>query len=232
MPPLKDSSGNLITEDQEKTELLNLQFQENFSQEDVSSIPFYNCSWPRMSSIKVSEHGILHLLTGLNTSKAAGPDEIYPRILKEVASEIAPVLRCVFQTSLDSGTLPMDWRKAHICPIYKKGDKSATINYRPISLTSIICKLLEHIVCSNLTSHLELNGIITPKQHAFRKHRSCTTQLCTVIHDWCKSFDDGLQTDAFILDFAIFVCGSNLKWIDAFLCHRSQRVIINGAKSE
>ena len=93
MPPLKNSSGRLMTEDRDK-------FQENFSQEDVSSIPFYNCTCPRMPEITVSDHGRLKLLIGLNISKAIGPDEIHPRILKEAASEIAPVLKYIFQKSL------------------------------------------------------------------------------------------------------------------------------------
>ena len=247
MPPLKNESGHLITEDRDKADLLNLQFKQNFSDEDVTCIPFHHRAWPPMPEIIIS--GILQLLNNLETAKAVGPDGIHPRVLKETASEIAPVLKYLFQKSMDTGSLPEDWRTANVCPVYKKGDKSAPINYRPISLTCIICKLMEHIICSNLSSHLELNGILNPKQHAFRRHRSCTTQLCTVIHDWAKSIDAGFQTDVFILDFAkafdsvpherlkakLFHCCVNsntLRWIDAFLCERRQRVVFNGAKSE
>ena len=249
MPPLKNESGHLVTEDRDKAELLNSQFKQNFSLEDDTRIPFYR-AWPSMPDIFVSERGILHLLSKLKTSKAVGPDGIHPQILKEAASEIAPILKCLFQKSLDMGSLPEDWRSANICPIYKKGDKSIPINYRPISLTCIVCKLLEHIICTNLSSHLELNGIITSRQHAFRRHHSCVTQLCTVIHDWTSFIDAGFQTDVFILDFAkafdtvpherlkakLFHYGVNgtdtLRWINAFLCYRRQRVLINGAKSE
>ena len=82
MPPLKNSSEELVTEDRDKAELLNLQFKENFSREDDSHIPFYNCAWPRMPAVIVSEHGMLQLLTGLKTSKAVGTDEIHPRVLR------------------------------------------------------------------------------------------------------------------------------------------------------
>ena len=70
-----------------------------------------------------------------------------------------------------------------------------------MSLTCICCKLLEHIVCSNLLSHFDKNNIITNKQHAFRKNHSCETQLSHVINDWSKSLDDKQQVDIFILDF-------------------------------
>ncbi len=85
----------------------------------------------------------------LNPNKAYGPDEISPRILKELAHEIAPMLSLIFQVSLDSGELPSDWKEASISPIFKKGDRVKASNYRPVSLTCVSCKLLEHIVHSH-----------------------------------------------------------------------------------
>ena len=102
----------------------------------------------------------------------------------------------------DTNSIPEEWTTANICPLYKKADRSIPANYRPVSLTCIlICKLIEHIVCSNIMSHLDNHNIITDRQHAFRKHHSCETQLCNVIHDWAKNIDYGKQTDIFILDF-------------------------------
>ena len=83
----------------------------------------------------------------------------------------------------------------------KKGDRSPACNYRPVSLTCVPCKLLEHIVCSNIMAHLDEHIPLSEKQHAFRKWHSCETQLITVIDDWAKLLDNQGQVDTFILDF-------------------------------
>ena len=89
-----------------------------------------------------------------------------------MAHPLGPALALVFQASLNQGQIPDDWRTAHITPIYKKGDKSKASNYRPVSLTSIACKLLEHIIHSNIINFFEKHKIISDYQHGFRKHRS------------------------------------------------------------
>ena len=86
-------------------------------------------------------------------------------------------------------------------PLFKKGDRSLACNYRPVSLTCVLCKLLEHIVCSNIMAHLDEHRLLSEKQHAFRKWHSCETQLITVIDDWAKILDHQGQVDTFILDF-------------------------------
>ena len=105
------------------------------------------------------------------------------------------------------------------------------------------------MVCSSIMNHLDAHGLITNRQHAFHKGRSCTTQPCTVIHDLSKTIDQGLQSDVFILDFAkafdsvsnehlkakLFrygINGKTLAWINIFLCQRHQRVAVNGSKSD
>ena len=84
-----------------------------------------------------------------------GPDEIHPRILKEITAELISVFAHLFQQSLDNGEIPEEWSLANICPLVKKGDRALASNYRPVSLTCILCKLLEHIVYSNTMDHLE-----------------------------------------------------------------------------
>ena len=107
----------------------------------------------------------------------------------------------LFQQSIDSGDIPKEWTLANISPLFKKGDRSLACNYRPVSLTCVTCKLLEHIVCSNITAHLDEHKLLSDKQHAFRKWPSCETQLATVINDWAKILDNKGQVDTFILDF-------------------------------
>ena len=110
-------------------------------------------------------------------AKAIGPDNIPNQALKLAADEIARVLQHIFQHSLDTGELPLDWRRANITPIYKKGQTTDPANYRPVSLTyKYFCKLLEHIIDSNLMKHLSKHGILSDHQHVFRKARSCETQ--------------------------------------------------------
>ena len=94
-------------------------------------------------------------LSKLNPGKAAGPDDLTSRILKELQNEIAPILTDIFNTSLSEGTVPKDWNNAYVTPVYKKGPKSKPENYRPISLTCICCKVLEHIITSNIMTHLD-----------------------------------------------------------------------------
>ena len=121
--------------------------------------------------------------------------------LKELAVELGPVFAHLFQQSIDTGEIPKEWSLANICPLFKKGDRSLARNYRPVSLTCIPCKLLEHIVCSNIMAHLDEHELLSDRQHAFRKWHSCETQLTTVINDWAKILDKKGQVDTFILDF-------------------------------
>ena len=173
---------------------------------------------------------------------------IHPRVLKELVNELCHVLCHLFQQTMSSGIIPEDSKKANICPLYKKNERSLPSNYRPVSFTCICCKLLEHIVCSNLMKHFEANKILTDKQHAFRKSRICETQLINVVNDWAKSLDMGLQIDSFVLDFEkafdtvphellksklhkYGVSKQILNWISAFLSNRSQSVVVNGSNS-
>ena len=122
-------------------------------------------------------------------------------------------------------------------------------NYRPVSLNCVPCKLLEHIVCSNIMAHLDEHNLLSDRQHTFRKRHSCETQLITVINDRAKILDDGRQAETFILDFKkafgtpsheLLKCklygygigGKALRWLDSFLCFRQQRAVVNGIKSD
>ena len=89
---------------------------------------------------------------------------IHPHVLKESSAQVAPFLKYIFQKSLEPSKLPEDWRMATICPIYKKGDRSCPNNYRPVSVTSVVCKVLEHIVCSNIMNHLNRSTQVDNEQ--------------------------------------------------------------------
>ena len=99
-----------------------------------------------MTDIVVSAVGVTKLLKGLNPSKALGHDQLHPRVLKELASELGPVFAHLFQKSIDMVEIPKEWSLANICPLFKKGGRSLACNFRPVSLTCAPCKLLKHIV--------------------------------------------------------------------------------------
>ena len=134
-----------------------------------------------MSYIHISNERVIKMMKGLNPSKALGPDELHPRVLKELAAELGPVFAYLFQQSLDKGEIPKEL--ANTCPLYKKGDRALPSNYHPVSLTCVPFKMLEHIVCTNIIAHLDEHKLRSDMQLAFRKNRSCETQLITVINN-------------------------------------------------
>ena len=138
----------------------------------------------------------------IKENKATGPDGIPGNLLKICANEIADVLTLLFQSSLDQGCLPSDWKQAHIVPVFKKGDRGLVENYRPISLTSVTSKILEHIVHSSIMDHLDKHSSLNPFQHGFRQKRSCETQLVTTVRDFADCLNRKGQIDAVLLDFS------------------------------
>ena len=139
-----------------------------------------------MEDITVSCKGVVKLLKNLKPHKAAGPDDIPLMLLREAADEIAPAITLLFQASLNQGNTPSTWRKALVVPIFKKCSKSDASNYRPISLTSVLCKLCEHILHSTIITHLANHKILSDAQHVFRKRRSCDTQLLLALNDFSR----------------------------------------------
>ena len=106
-----------------------------------------------------------------------GPDEFQPRVLRELAEEIAEPLSIIYQRSLLTGEVPEDWRLASVTPIYKKGYREDPGNYRPGNLTSVPGKIVEQIVLREITRHMQVNWGIRPSRHGFTKGRSCLTNL-------------------------------------------------------
>ena len=228
IPPLeKRNGGGVAQSESEKAAEFNGQFTDVFTRSEYSQVPLLERSAPFMEYIVVTKEGVTKLLKGLNPSKALGPDEFHPRVLKELATELDPIFAHLFQQSIDSGDIPKDWTLANISPLFKKGDRSLACNYRPVSLTCVPCKLLEHIVCSNSMAHLDEHKLLSDKQHAFRKWHSCETQLATS-KKLLTPLNELLKSKL----FSYGIGGKTLKWINAFLCYRQQRVVVNGVKSD
>ena len=99
-----------------------------------------------IGEITIDPKGVLKLLNSLKIHKASGPDGLSARVLKECSSEISPMLSLIYNESLAQGTVPDDCRQANVALVYKKGEKYNAANYRPVLLTCIYCKTLEHII--------------------------------------------------------------------------------------
>ena len=120
-------------------EEFNGQFSDVFSKNEQSQVPLLDKFAPFTNGISVSKDGVIKLLKGLNPSKALGPDELHPRVLKELAIALGPVFANLFQQSINTGEIPKEWSLANICPFFKKSDRSLACNYRPVSLTCVPC---------------------------------------------------------------------------------------------
>ena len=250
------SNGINYTDPVEKANILNNQFQSVFTKlvplklrHLVNLILPRKLSFPVMPSITVTASGVAKQLSKLNPGKAAGPDNLTSRILKELHNEIAPILTDIYNTSLSEGTVPKDWKNAYVTPVYKKGPKSKPENYRPISLTCICCKIIEHIITSNVMAHLDKNNLLFHNQHGFRSRVSCETQLIQFTQDLYDTLNDKGQADVIVMDFSkafdkvdhqrlllkLHRLGINhgvITWIRSFLSDRSQCVVLDGEKSD
>ena len=143
---------------------------------------------------------------------------------------------------------PNEWKSANITPIHKKDDRTDPSNYRPVSLTSQVCKVLESIIVEKVTKHLTDNDLLNDAQHGFRAGRSCLTNLLETLEQWTEIIDEGDAIDVAYLDFRkafdlvshehlIYklskygIKGKLLEWIKDFLKDRTQRVVIRGTAS-
>ena len=142
-------------------------------------------------------------LCNLDVSKACGPDLIPAFLLKSSAEAIASPLCYLFNKSMSTGSLPRDWVCANVVLIFKRNNKHVPSNYRPISLTSIVVKTMEHIIHSELASTLESHNLISDCQFGFHKGHSTTHLLLeVVVHDWAKALECHDSCHCLCLDFA------------------------------
>ena len=169
---------------------------------EIQKAEFGNFAVPVNNTLVCRTSFFVFLAVCLDTNKSPGPDNIHAAFLKQVASKIAPLLKHLFHQSLTEGTVPASWKQAYVMPLYKKRTKTDPRNYHPVSLTSLICKTLEHILTSQIMKHLESNNILTDVQYGFRSMRSCEVQLFLTIDDFARAVDKKLQVDVAILDFA------------------------------
>ena len=251
--PLRNIQGKIITDDEETAEMLNNYFGSVLTKECTNFIPepkllFEENSDQILTDVLITEKMVVEMLENLKEDKTSGVDGIHPKFLKEVRHEIGAVLAGIFNESIMSGVVPRDWRDAIITPLFKKGNRWETCNYRPVSLTCIICKVLEKIVKWKIVEHLNSSGAIQTSQHGFIKGRSCLTNLLDFFKEVYNSLDENNSVDLVYLDFAkafdkvphkrlvkklyaYGIQGRLLHWIANWLKDRRQRVKIKGKNS-
>lgn len=247
--PLK--SGNLLlTESTDMAKVLNDFFCSVFSNEDTTKMPSISAYCElKVNDINFSSSVVKEKICKLRPYSTPGADKITSKLLIDHSDILAEPLAHIFNLSMSSGIVPQDWREANVTPIFKKGSKSKAENYRPVSLTSIPCKVMESIIKDKVVSHLIDNQLIHNSQHGFLSNKSCTTNLLEFLEVISSSLDDGVPMDLIYLDFSkafdkvpknrlllkmksVGIDGRILNWIGSWLSNRRQRVVINGCHSE
>ena len=246
---VEDKKENMTTNDHEKASVFNDFFSSVFTLEPKGTLSFESRTEVQIEDLQVTVDMIAKKLKSVNPTKSPGPDNIHPRVLKELSDELSIPLQIVFESSLEDGEIPDDWREASISAIFKKGKRSLASNYRPVSLTSTICKIFETLIRDHIIKHMDSEDLFSNRQFGFMGGRSTSLQLLRVLEDWTKILDEGGLIDCIYMDFmkafdkvphrrllekikSYGIKGQIYEWITAFLRDRKQRVNVNGSKSD
>ena len=247
----KDKNSKIVESDKEKAEVLANYFSSVFTKEPAGPIPILNGRDNHnnhMEDIRTTEDEVRKILSKLKPDKAPGPDNMHPYFLKETANELATPLSIIYNKSLETFTVPSEWKKGKITALFKKGSKKMASNYRPVSLTSIVCKCLEKIVRDRIIKFMKNEGLFSNRQYGFISGRSTSLQLLKVLDKWTEALDSGLSIDCIYMDYAkafdtvphrrliykLSSYGINagaVSWIENFLENRTQQVIVQGEES-
>ena len=190
--PLEDQSGRLCMEPKEMGEILNGFFASVFTEETgMEATEIGQTSREVMEPLQIEGEEVLAVLRQIRVDKSPGPDRVFPRTLREASVELAGALADIFKMSVLTGEVPDDWRVAHVVPLFKKGSKRNPGNYRPVSLTSVVGKLLEGVIRDRIYKYLDRQGLIRESQHGFVRGRSCLTNLLEFFEEVTRKVDEG-----------------------------------------
>ena len=246
IPTLKKADGTKARDAKDKAQALNVFFGSVY-QQGCNIIPpvTKNYNGIPLCSIKITNEMVMDKLKSLNPGKSTGPDGWHPYVLLCLADELYVPLRILYNKSLIEGVIPSQWLEACITAIHKKGLKSEVGNYRPVSITSVICKIMESIIRDHIVTYMSSNKLFSTAQHGFFPSRNCMTNLLLSMEDWAAALEYGYSIDIIYTDFAkafdsvphkrlftklqsIGVQGQLLRWIEAFLTGRRHRVSLSG----
>ena len=177
-----------------------------FTREDASLLPvpetkFEGSEGERLGQLVVTPEVVASTITNMKGKRSPGVYGVSPKILKETVEQISTPLAYVFNMSLQEGIVPLEWKEANIIPLFEKCSRNKSVNHRPVSLTSVICKVLETIIRDRMMDFLIIHKLITPSQHGFLKARSCLTNLLCFFEEITKWVDGGSPVDVIYLDF-------------------------------
>ena len=251
--PVKDEVGNLVSDSKEMANLFNDYFSSMFTKENLKNIPMVDVKGlgdnnGALENIDINKERVAKALGTLKMNKAAGIDGLNSSFIKGCSSGIVKPLELIFKKSLETAEIPNDWKKANVSVIFKKGSRKEPGNYRPVSLTCHIGKILEKIIKEDMMKYLEENNLFFDSQHGFRNKKSCLTNLLEFVKFVTHKIDEGKPVDVVYLDFqkafdkvpherllikleALGVKGMVLNWVREWLKDRIQRVVINGEES-
>ena len=248
IPSIKTTDGNLVTSDFDKSNVFSEYFSSVFVNDNGFMPNFQAGCTGSFHSFTCNVVEIIKIVKKLSNNSAPGPDGYTPFFLKNIIAHVANPLAKVYNHSLSEGKVPSDWKIAHIIPIFKKGDAQKASNYRPVSLTSIICKVLERIVRKQILDYAFEHNIFPKDQHGFLPKRSTVTNMLECLDKWTQNFDNKYQTDVIYLDYSkcfdtvvhsklLFKLscygfqGTALQWLKCFLSNRSQIVKVGNTLS-
>ena len=249
--PLMGAEG-LVSDDKEMAGILNAQYTSVFTSEDLTNMPEPEVLFTgdgRLTDMRFGVEEVKKKLRDIKANGAPGPDKVWSKVLHSMADILAGPLAIIFNKLMEEGSVPCIWGMANVCPIFKKGSKGDPANYRPVSLTCVVGKVMESMIRDKIVEHLERNSLIRPSQHGFMAGRSTTTNLLVYMEALTKLLDQGHAVDVLYLDFAkafdkvphmrllekcrgLGLDGKMLEWIRVWLEGRKQRVVLNGEASE
>ena len=189
----KDDNKKDVTEsDKEKADVLADFFTSVFTKDKDSKMPdIVPKVIPELNNIVINPSIVKKILDSLKINKSPGPDKLHCRLLKELSEVLSYPLSLIFKKSVNTGKIPCEWKYANITALYKKRDKKYAGNYRPVSLTNVVCKVLESIIRENIVEHMKSNKLFSDKQFGFISGRSTVLQLIRVIDNWTEILDEG-----------------------------------------
>ena len=251
VPPL-EKDDIIIDDDTDKTNVLNDFFRDQSLINDTGiELPqFENYTFlSELSSIHINPEEVEIVLQSLPLGKACGPDGINNRVLRELATQLSSPFCCLFNHSLQIGEFPDIWKRSHVTPIPKGGDRASPSNYRPISLLCTPEKCFERVVFKHLYNHLHENQILSPLQSGFIPGDSTVNQLTFLYNTFSQSLDSGKEVRVVFCDIskafdrvwheglllklkAAGIKDSLLAWFRSYLSNRKQRVVLPGAESK
>ncbi|KAG7295979.1 hypothetical protein JYU34_021071 [Plutella xylostella] len=199
-----------------------------------------------ISQVEILTSDVEKQLRSLDLNKSAGPDTLPAMFIVPCAAELSIPVSLIFKKILSEGTMPVNWKRAFISPIHKKGSKHKIDNYRPISKLCLLAKVLERLVYTQLYSCIKSS--FSPMQHGFLKGRSTVSNLALFNDFVTEKMDGGSQVDVIYTDYSkafdridhslllkklsrIGVTGALLSWFQSYVTGRSQAVVLNGFTS-